>query len=165
MFSEFKKQFPNVQILVDRSYGSRVVEAVVENQADFGITQLPVTEKRVQVAKIHSDEIKMIVPVSHVLAGLEHVDAMLLAGQPLLLPKTGTTRTRLAAWLEPAEEVTTISMELDSTEDDQRGSSPAGLGVGFVAATHAQGRSRGGQAHRYLVSARADGPPNQPGLS
>ena len=45
VFSEFKKQFPNVQILVDRSYGSRVVEAVVDNQADFGITQLPVTEK------------------------------------------------------------------------------------------------------------------------
>src|SRR5271154_6054890 len=111
VFSEFKKQFPNVQILVDRSYGSRVVEAVVENQADFGITQLPVTEKRVQVAKIHSDEIKMIVPTGHPLAGLERV-----VGHPLLLPKTGTTRARLANWLEPAEETITISMELDSTE-------------------------------------------------
>ena len=92
VFSEFKKQFPNVQILVDRSYGSRVVEAVVENQADFGITQLPVTEKRVQVAKIHSDEIKMIVPATHALAGLERVEVTQLAAQPLLLPKTGTTR-------------------------------------------------------------------------
>src|SRR5690242_13135977 len=34
VFSEFKKQFPNVQILVDRSYGARVVEAVLDNQAD-----------------------------------------------------------------------------------------------------------------------------------
>src|SRR5215471_17216970 len=137
VFSEFKKQFPNVQILVDRSYGSRVVEAVVENQADFGITQLPVTEKRVQVAKIHSDEIKMIVPVGHPLAGLDRVEATLLAGQPLLLPKTGTTRTRLSSWLEPAEELTTISMELDSTEMIKR-FVLTGLGVGFVAATHAQ---------------------------
>ena len=62
VFSEFKKQFPNVQILVDRSYGARVVEAVVDNQADFGITQLPVTEKRLQVVKIHSDEIKALMP-------------------------------------------------------------------------------------------------------
>jgi DNA-binding transcriptional LysR family regulator len=137
VFSEFKKQFPNVQILVDRSYGSRVVEAVVENQADFGITQLPVTEKRVQVAKIHSDEIKMIVPVGHPLAGLDRVEATLLAGHPLLLPKTGTTRTRLSSWLEPAEEVTTISMELDSTEMIKR-FVLTGLGVGFVAGTHAQ---------------------------
>jgi DNA-binding transcriptional LysR family regulator len=137
VFSEFKKQFPNVQILVDRSYGSRVVEAVVENQADFGITQLPVTEKRVQVAKIHSDEIKMIVPASHPLAGLERVEVQQLAGQPLLLPKTGTTRTRLTSWLEPAEELTTISMELDSTEMIKR-FVLAGLGIGFLAATHVQ---------------------------
>jgi DNA-binding transcriptional LysR family regulator len=137
VFSEFKKQYPNVQILVDRSYGSRVVEAVVENQADFGITQLPVTEKRVQVAKIHSDEIKMIVPASHPLAGLERVEVQQLAGQPLLLPKTGTTRTRLTSWLEPAEELTTISMELDSTEMIKR-FVLAGLGIGFLAATHVQ---------------------------
>jgi hypothetical protein len=38
------ERFPNVQMLVDRPYGSRVVEAVVDNQADFGITQLPVQE-------------------------------------------------------------------------------------------------------------------------
>jgi DNA-binding transcriptional LysR family regulator len=137
VFSEFKKQFPNVQILVDRSYGSRVVEAVVENQADFGITQLPVTEKRVQVAKIHSDEIKMIVPTGHPLAGLERVEVSLLVGHPLLLPKTGTTRARLAIWLEPAEETTTISMELDSTEMIKR-FVLAGLGIGFLAATHVQ---------------------------
>ena len=68
VFSEFKKQFPNVQILVDRSYGARVVEAVLDNQADFGITQLPVAEKRLQVVKIHSDEIKALMPATHPLA-------------------------------------------------------------------------------------------------
>ena len=30
VFSEYKKRFPNVQILVDRSFGSRVVDAVVD---------------------------------------------------------------------------------------------------------------------------------------
>jgi DNA-binding transcriptional LysR family regulator len=74
VFSEFKKQFPNVQILVDRSYGSRVVEAVLENQADFGIAQLPITEKRLQVVRIHSDEIKVLVPADHPLAKQERVD-------------------------------------------------------------------------------------------
>ena len=62
VFFEFKKQFPNVQVQVDRAYGARVVEAVIDNQADFGITQLPVKEKRVQVVRIHSDEIKAVVP-------------------------------------------------------------------------------------------------------
>ena len=41
VFSEYKKRFPNVQLHVDRSYGARVVSAVMDNLADFGITQLP----------------------------------------------------------------------------------------------------------------------------
>ncbi len=49
VFSEYKNLFPSVQLQVDRSYGSRVVDAVMENIADFGLTQLPVEEKRLQV--------------------------------------------------------------------------------------------------------------------
>jgi DNA-binding transcriptional LysR family regulator len=135
VFSEFKKRYPNVQVLVDRSYGSRVVEAVVDNQADFGITQLPVKEKRLQVNKIHSDEIKLIAPASHPLAEKKQVLAADLLGQPLLLPKTGTTRARLNAWLELVEDEIHVSMELDSTEMIKR-FVMAGLGVGFLAATH-----------------------------
>src|SRR5262249_12218074 len=135
VFSEFKKQFPNVQILVDRSYGSRVVEAVLENQADFGITQLPVAEKRLQVVKIHSDEIKAIMPGDHPLAGNRQLLPADLSGEPLLMPKSGTTRNRLAAWLEPVEDEINVSMELDSTEMIKR-FVLAGLGIGFSAATH-----------------------------
>jgi DNA-binding transcriptional LysR family regulator len=135
VFSEFKKLFPNVQVHVDRSYGSRVVEAVVDNQADFGITQLPVKEKRLQVVKIHSDEIQIIMPVGHLFASRKHVLASDLIGQPLLLPKSGTTRSRLNAWVEPVEDELSISMELDSTEMMKR-FVLAGLGISFVAATH-----------------------------
>ena len=41
----------------------------------------------------------MIVPTGHPLAALERVEVSRLAGLPLLLPKTGTTRARLAIWL------------------------------------------------------------------
>lgn len=137
VFSEYKKQFPNVQILVDRSYGARVVEAVLDNQADFGITQLPVAEKRLQVVKIHSDEIRALVPAEHPLAKNKQVLPQDLIGYPLLLPKTGTTRRRISAWLEPVEDDIQISMELDSTEMIKR-FVQAGLGVSFMAATHCQ---------------------------
>jgi DNA-binding transcriptional LysR family regulator len=135
VFSEYKKRFPNVQILVDRSYTSRVVEAVVDNQADFGITQLPVTEKRLQVAKIHADEIKALFPRGHVLANKDIILPQDLAGVPLLLPKAGHTRSRLNAWLEPVEDQVVISMDLDSTEMLKR-FAMADLGVGFVAGSH-----------------------------
>jgi DNA-binding transcriptional LysR family regulator len=135
VFSEYKKRFPNVQIMVDRSFGSRVVEAVLDNQADFGITQLPVTEKRLQVVKIHSDEIKALFPPTHPLAVKDQILPADLASVPLLLPKTGTTRSRINAWLESVEDQVHISMELDSTEMIKR-FVVTELGIGFAAGTH-----------------------------
>ena len=135
VFSEYKKQFPNVQMSVDRSYGARVVEAVLDNLADFGITQLPVEEKRLQIAKIHSDEIKLLVPAKHSIVNKKFVLPRDLIGFQLLLPKSGTTRTRLNGWLEPAETQLQISMELDSTDMIKR-FVMAGLGFSFLAASH-----------------------------
>jgi len=135
VFAEFKKRFPNVQLLVDRSYGNRVVQAVMDNQADFGITQLPVQEKKLQAVSIHSDEIKLIVPSGHRLASVPRVLPSDLVGQAILLPKTGTTRARLNDWLDPVLEGLNISMELDSTEMIKR-FVMADLGISFLAASH-----------------------------
>ncbi len=135
VFSEYKKRFPNVQLLVDRSYGIRVVQAVNDNLADFGITQLPVQEKKLQVVKIHSDEIKLLAPANHPLADSRQVTCRDLINYQLLLPKSGTTRARLNAFLEPVEDEISISMELDSTEMIKR-FVMAGLGLSFLAASH-----------------------------
>lgn len=152
VFSEYKKRFPNVQILVDRSYTSRVVEAVVDNQADFGITQLPVTEKRLQVAKIHADEIKVLFHPGHPLAQKASILPQDLAGVPLLLPKAGHTRSLLNSWLEAVEDQVVISMELDSTEMLKR-FTMAELGVGFVAGSHCREEVAAGR-----LAARSLGP-------
>lgn len=132
VFAGYKKLFPAIQLQVDRSYGVRVVEAVMENTADFGVTQLPVQEKRLQAVPIYSDEIRLIVPGRHALAKCRAVSPAELAGHALLLPKSGTTRTRLNAWLEPVEDELTVSMELDSTEMIKR-FVMAGVGVSFLA--------------------------------
>jgi DNA-binding transcriptional LysR family regulator len=149
VFSEYKKQFPNVQLHVDRSYGARVVGAVMDNLADFGITQLPVTEKRLQIVKIHSDEIKLLVPTGHALATRTSATCHEIAAFPLLLPKSGTTRTRLNAFFEPVEEELQISMELDSTEMIKK-FVMAGLGVSFLAASNC--RQEVAQGHLATVS-------------
>ena len=122
VFGEFKNLFPNVQIQVDRSYGSRVVDAVIDNLADFGICQLPIQEKKLQVVLIHTDELKLIVPPGHPLAVAASITPEDLIHHPLLLPKAGTTRS---------EDNTQISMELDSTEMIKR-FVMAGLGVSFL---------------------------------
>jgi DNA-binding transcriptional LysR family regulator len=114
-----------------------VVEAVMENSADFGLTQLPVEEKRLQVVNIHRDEVRLIVPVGHPLADKKSVIPQEIVESFLVLPKYGKTRTRLNEWLEPVEDDVRISMELDSTEMMKR-FVVSGMGVSFVAASNCQ---------------------------
>ncbi len=132
VFAEYKVQFPGVQLQVNRSYGSRVVEAVMENVADFGLTQLPVSEKRVQIVDIYRDEIRCVVPAGHPLAGFDRVTCEDVLPYSLLLPQSGITRSRLNAWFEKVEDDLQVSMELDSTETMKR-FVIAGLGISFLA--------------------------------
>ncbi len=144
VFSEYKKEFPNVQLHVDRSYGSRVVEAVLDSQADFGITQLPIEEKRLQTVKIHSDEIRLLVPPGHPLIAKRVATCRDLVGFPVILPKTGTTRNRLNLWMESVEDMLQISMELDSTEMIKR-FVMTGLGISFLAASNCEEEVQAGK--------------------
>jgi DNA-binding transcriptional LysR family regulator len=134
VFAEYARQFPNVQIVLERSYGTRVIETVLENAADFGVAPLPVSDRKLQAVQIHSDEIKLIVPGKHELAARDAVRAADLEGQPLLLPKYGTTRVRVNEWLQSLEDEQTVrvAMELDSTEMIKRFVA-AGLGISFMA--------------------------------
>ncbi len=135
VFSEYKKQFPAVQLQVNRSYGARVVEAVMENVADFGLVQLPIGEKRIEVVDIYRDEIRVIMPARHPLGECAVITCEDVAKYPLLLPKSGTTRARLDIWLEPVQDKIQVSMELDSTEMMKRFVN-AGLGISFLAVSN-----------------------------
>lgn len=154
VFSDYKKRFPNVQLLVDRSYGGHVVEAVLDNLADFGFTQLPVAEKKLQVLPIYTDEIKLLAPAGHALASRRSVTCAEVAVYPLLLPKGGATRAKLNQWLEPVEDDLQISMELDSTEMIKR-FVLAGLGLSFMASSHFQ---EGVDAKHYVAISLAPEP-------
>jgi DNA-binding transcriptional LysR family regulator len=137
VFSEYRRLFPAVQLDVDRSYGARVVDAVLDNSADFGLTQLPVDEKRLQVVHVHRDEVRVVVPAGHPLTAQKTVSPRELVEYFLLLPKQGKTRARLDQWLEPVEDEIRVSMELDSTEMMKR-FVMAGLGLSFLAVSSCQ---------------------------
>lgn len=144
VFADYKREFPQVELRLERTFGARALEAVLENRADFGFAQLPVSDKRLQVARVHTDEIELVVPPGHRLLGRRFVLPEDLRGEPLLLPRAGTTRARLDAWLEPVEEEIQVSMELDSTEMTKR-SVMAGLGLGFLASSTCRDEFRAGR--------------------
>ncbi|MCB1022059.1 MAG: LysR family transcriptional regulator [Bryobacterales bacterium] len=151
VFADYKKRFPGVQIQVVRSHASQTLQSVLDNSVDFGITQLPVTDKKIAVVQVHSDEIRLLVPPDHPLASQNSVRAEDVAKYPLLLPKQGRTRSRIDEYLEDFEDDLTISMELESSEMVKQ-FIRAGLGVGFMAVTHAGSELR----HGELVALRIE---------
>src|SRR4029077_100182 len=77
----------------------------------------------------------LITPAKHPICENAPVTCHDLVPYPLLLPKSGATRTRLNTWLEPVEDRIQVSMELDSTEMMKR-FTMAGLGLTFLAASN-----------------------------
>jgi len=143
VFSTYRERFEEVQLQVIRSYSSKTIESVMDNSVDFGITQLPVQEKRLEVVQIHSDEIRLLIPPAHPFAKKTSVSAEQIAEHPLLLPKGGRTRSRINEYLDPVEDDVRISMELESSEMLKQ-FIIAGLGIGFMAVTNARQEIRQG---------------------
>lgn len=137
VFVEYRRQFPGVQLQVIRSYGSRTVEAVLDTSVDFGITQLPLREKKLEIVQVYSDEICLMASPEHRLAGHKTVRVGEVVKENLLLPKAGRTRQRINQFLDDHEDKLKISMELESSVMQKR-FTEAGLGVTFMAITDAR---------------------------
>lgn len=137
VFAEFKKQYPNVGVMVNRSEHKQVLESIVDNSIDFGIVSLPVPDKRLTTVQIHRDEVVMIVAPQHPLAKVKSVTLAQAGEYPLLLPKAGRTRDAIEQLFDDRHIKTTISMELDSSELLKRFVA-ADVGVGFIARSNVQ---------------------------
>lgn len=131
VFAEFKRQYPNVAVSVKRSEHQKILESLIENSCDFGVVSLPIKDKRYTVVPIHKDELVVITPPDHPLAGRGQVALADIMGYPLLLPKLGRTRDALEALFHEYRLKPQISMELDSSELTKRFVA-ANVGIGFI---------------------------------
>jgi DNA-binding transcriptional LysR family regulator len=143
VFADFKTSYPEVQISILRIHGSAVIQRVLENALDFGITQLPVQDRRLERVVIHTDEICLLAPPSHPLARATTLEPESLVSCPLLLPAGGRTRSLIDEYLLPVREQIQVSMELESSEMLKR-FVQAGLGLSFIARTYAQAEVKAG---------------------
>src|SRR6185437_1273513 len=88
VFAAFKRQHPAVQVRIRRGEHNDILEAVLENRADFGVVSLPVRDSRLKVIPLHRDEVVAAVAPGHVLAGNgTSAAAADLARHALLLPR------------------------------------------------------------------------------
>ena len=131
VFAEFKRQYPSVAVSVKRLEHNKILEAIIENSCDFGVVSMPVPDKRLTVVPIHRDDLIVIAPPHHPLAGQARATVAEVVEYPLLLPKAGRTRDALEALFYERRLKPRISMELDSSELLKRFVA-ADVGIGFI---------------------------------
>ena len=132
VFAEFKKQYPDVNISINRADYAKILESVIDNSVDFGVVSLPVSDPRLTVVLIHRDELAIIVPPKHPLAKLKAATIAEAASFPLIVPKAGHTRDALENLFYERKLKPRYTMELDSSELLKRFVA-ADAGVGFIA--------------------------------
>src|SRR5919201_1253012 len=137
VFAEFKRQYPDVAVNIKRADYSKILESVIDNSVDFGVVSLPVTDNRLKVVLIHRDELVIIVPPDHPLAGMKSAKIADVSSFPLVMPKLGHTRDALEELFNERRVKPRYAMELDSSELLKRFVA-AKVGVGFIARSHAQ---------------------------
>lgn len=132
VFAEFKKQYPDVAVNIQRSHYGRILDAVIDNSVDFGVISLPVTDTRLTVVLIHRDELLIIAPPHHPVAKMKSATVAEVAKYPLVMPKAGHTRDALDNLFHERKVKPRYAMELDSSELLKRFVA-ADVGVGFIA--------------------------------
>ncbi|GAC1654679.1 MAG: LysR family transcriptional regulator [Acidobacteriaceae bacterium] len=143
VFSQFKKLYPKVGIVVSRAERARILESVLDNSVDFGVVSMPIRDERITAVKIHEDELLAVIPKGHALSQYKSVSAAQLADFPLLMPKSGNSRDTIDKLFASQQLRPQISMEVDSSELLKHFVA-AGLGVSFITRSSAMEEIKSG---------------------
>src|SRR5215510_12647801 len=73
VLASFKRNYPQVQVDIQRAITRSITERVIDGTLDFGIVTLPVKNPRLEAITIHRDDLALIVSTSHALASRRSV--------------------------------------------------------------------------------------------
>ena len=156
VFSEFKKQYPKVAVGIQRMESAKILEAVLDHSADFGVVSQPGDDPRLTAMVIHRDQLALIAAPGHPLTRLKSKSVGLeeIARYPLVLPKAGRTRDVIEELFQARQLKPVIAMELDSSELLKRFVA-ADVGIGFISRSHVLGDVKA----KLLATLPFEGPP------
>ena len=136
VFAAFGARYPEVRLRIHRNFTRKLVERVLANTLDFAVVSLPVDEKDLAVLPLFRDELVVIVPPRHPLAGQRSVTVEQLADHPLIFPRTGRTRALFERVFANRSLEPRVSLELASVEAIKEFVA-VGLGVSLISRSFA----------------------------
>ncbi|MFZ0663871.1 MAG: LysR family transcriptional regulator [Acidobacteriaceae bacterium] len=143
VFAQFKRQYSRVGLSIDRADRVKTIESVLSREVDFGVVSLPVKDARLMVDTVHHDDVVLVAPGNHVLAGHQSIKFADILPHALLLPRQGRQRELIEELFRTNDAQPRIAMEVESSELLKR-LITAGLGVGFLPRSNVQGDTQSG---------------------
>jgi LysR family transcriptional regulator, hydrogen peroxide-inducible genes activator len=85
----FAAQYPGVSMVVHEDTTSRVLKMALSFEIDLALVSNPISDPRLEVRDLFSEELVVALPPKHALAGKTKLSAADLDNQPLILMKEG----------------------------------------------------------------------------
>jgi DNA-binding transcriptional LysR family regulator len=141
MLGQFKKKYPNLVVRLKVGNTDGVVQMIENNVIDLGIVEAPVLNKKLQVELCRNDELVLVVPPKHPLAGKTSVSLKEIVQYPYIWREEGSgTREVIRDQLEHAginPDDLDVVMELGSLEA-VKGAVEAGIGMTILSQSSIQ---------------------------
>lgn len=136
LLGDFKRKYTDVQIQLKVSNSDGIVAMVEDNVIDLGVVEAPVANKSLAVELCSMDELVVVMPPDHALAGKQRVSVEELLSYPYICREEGSgTREVIMEYLSDKDDSAdcklNIIMELGSPEAI-KGTVAAGLGISVL---------------------------------
>lgn len=134
LIGEFKVKYPEVLISLKESNSEEIVSLVESNDLDIGIVEGSVNNKNLIVEECHTDEMVVIVPNGHALAGNEALCVKDIVEHPFISRESGSgTQESIQRYVEKHgdHDFLNVSYELSSPEAI-KGAVEAGMGISIL---------------------------------
>lgn len=141
MLGPFARQYPDISIVMKVMNTTQIMDEILKHQLNFGLIEAPVNHPDMIVEPVMQDELKLIVPAGHDLAGRGKVNLEEVMNYPFVLREEGSgTRQVMEGQLkkkkiDPSD--MNVVMELGST-GAVKSAVEAGVGITMLSPSSVQ---------------------------
>src|SRR6266508_339215 len=136
--AHFKRRYPKIEVHLTVKDTRQIEEGVIRNEFDFGFVGGHLAGDEVEVLPWITDEIILIVPLGHRLAGKRSVTPQDLSSEKFIFREQGSaTRAVVATHLRKCHIEVAAVMEIENPESVKK-AVQHGLGIAFISAFAAE---------------------------
>ncbi|MBB6022700.1 DNA-binding transcriptional LysR family regulator [Paenibacillus sp. JGP012] len=141
MLGPFARQYPDISIVMKVMNTTQIMDEILKHQLNFGLIEAPIHHPDMIVEPVMQDELKLIVPAGHDLAGRGKVNLEEVMNYPFVLREEGSgTRQVMEGQLQkkkidPSD--MNVVMELGST-GAVKSAVEAGVGITMLSPSSVQ---------------------------